>query len=46
MFALNADRLEERSTIDNDLPWKDYFFVHPSRALELPDGVFKARMAA
>jgi hypothetical protein len=29
-----------------NLPWKDYFFVHPSRAPKLPDGVFKARMAA
>ena len=28
------------------LPWKDYFFLHPSRAGKLPDGVFKARMAA
>jgi hypothetical protein len=46
MFALNADRLEERSTVDMDLPWKDYFFVHPCRAPELPDGVFKARMAS
>ena len=46
MFALNGDRLEERTTVDTDLPWKDYFFFHPSRASELPDGVFKARMAA
>lgn len=46
MFALNGDRLEERTTVDPDLPWKDYFFVHPQRAGELPDGVFKARMAA
>jgi hypothetical protein len=46
MFALNADRLEERTTLVPDAPWKDYFFVHPSRAPKLPDGVFKARMAA
>ena len=46
MFALNGDRLEERTTVVPDLPWKDYFFVHPSRAARLPDGVFKARMAA
>jgi FkbM family methyltransferase len=46
MFALNGDRLEERSAVVPDLPWKDYFFVHPSRAALLPDGVFKARMAA
>jgi len=46
MFALNGDRLEERTTVVDDLPWKDYFFVHPSRAPKLPDGVFKARMAA
>lgn len=46
MFALNGDRLEERTTVVPNLAWKDYFFVHPSRAPKLPDGVFKARMAA
>jgi FkbM family methyltransferase len=46
MFALNGDRLEERTTVVEGLPWKDYFFVHPTRAARLPDGVFKARMAA
>jgi FkbM family methyltransferase len=46
MFALNGDRLEECSTVATDRPWKDYFFLHPSRAPGLPDGVFKARMAA
>jgi FkbM family methyltransferase len=46
MFALNGDRLEERTTVVAELPWKDYFFIHPSRAARLPDGVFKARMAA
>lgn len=46
MFALNGDRLEERHTVVEDLPWKDYFFIHPTRAGRLPDGVFKARMAA
>jgi FkbM family methyltransferase len=46
MFALNGDRLEERHEVVRDLPWKDYFFIHPSRAANLPDGVFKARMAA
>jgi hypothetical protein len=46
MFALNGDRLEERSTVVTDQPWKDYFFIHPARAARLPDGVFKARMAA
>jgi len=46
MFALNGDRLEERTTVVDDLPWKDYFFIHPTRAARLPDGVFKARMAA
>lgn len=46
MFALNGDRLEERTTLVEGLPWKDYFFIHPSRAARLPDGVFKARMAA
>lgn len=46
MFALKGDRLEERTTVEPDLPWKDYFFIHPSRAAGLPDGVFKARMAA
>lgn len=46
MFALNGDRLEERTTVVEGLPWKDYFFIHPSRAARLPDGVFRARMAA
>ncbi|MCR5878988.1 FkbM family methyltransferase [Phenylobacterium sp. J367] len=46
MFALNGDRLEERTEVVPDLPWKDYFFIHPTRAAKLPDGVFKARMAA
>ncbi len=46
MFALNGDRLEERFDVVDDRPWKDYFFIHPARATRLPDGVFKARMAA
>lgn len=46
MFALNGDRLEERFDVVADKPWKDYFFIHPARAARLPDGVFKARMAA
>jgi FkbM family methyltransferase len=46
MFALNGNRLEERYDAVSDAPWKDYFFIHPTRAACLPDGVFKARMAA
>jgi len=46
MFALNGDRLEERFDAASNQPWKDYFFIHPARAARLPDGVFKARMAA
>lgn len=46
MFALDGDRLEERTTLVEGVPWKDYFFIHPQRAARLPDGVFKARMAA
>ena len=46
MFALNGDRLEERISLVEDVPWKDYFFIHPARAHKLPDGVFKARMGA
>ncbi|MBL8773265.1 MAG: FkbM family methyltransferase [Phenylobacterium sp.] len=46
MFALDGDRLEERTTLVEGLPWKDYFFIHPTKAGRLPDGVFKARMAA
>ena len=46
MFALADGRLEERTTLVEGLPWKDYFFIHPTRAAKLPDGVFKARMAA
>jgi hypothetical protein len=46
MFALNGERLEERTSLVEGVPWKDYFFIHPTRAARLPDGVFKARMAA
>jgi FkbM family methyltransferase len=46
MFALNGDRLEERFDAASNKPWKDYFFLHPARSARLPDGVFKARMAA
>jgi len=46
MFALNGNRLEERHAAVPGRPWKDYFFIHPTRAARLPDGVFKARMAA
>ncbi len=46
MFALESGRLEERTELVQDLPWKDYFFIHPTKAARLPDGVFKARMAA
>ena len=41
------ERLWEMNMGDwEGLPWKDYFFIHPSRAGDLPDGVFKARMGA
>jgi hypothetical protein len=46
MFALDGHHLEERTTLVEGLAWKDYFFIHPTRATRLPDGVFKARMAA
>ena len=46
MFALDNGRLEERTDVVPDLPWKDYFFIHPDRAPSLPDGVFRARMSA
>ena len=46
MFALDGNRLEELFDAVSDAPWKDYFFIHPTRAGRLPDGVFKARMAA
>ncbi|WP_374575861.1 FkbM family methyltransferase [Phenylobacterium sp.] len=46
MFGLNGDRLEECDSVEAGVRWKDYFFVHPSRIPWLPDGVFKARMAA
>lgn len=45
MFALRGGRLVETQAVASDAPWKDYFFVHPSRAPDLPDGIFKARMA-
>jgi FkbM family methyltransferase len=46
MFALNEDSLEERTTAVPDLPWKDYFFIHPSKAATLPRGAFRTLMAA
>lgn len=46
MFALDGHRLEERTELVEGLDAKDYFFIHPARAARLPDGVFKARMAA
>ena len=46
MFEVRGDRLEEVADIDAGVPWRDYFFIHPERAADLPDGVFKARMAA
>jgi FkbM family methyltransferase len=46
MFAVEGQRLEERAGLAEGPRPQDYFFVHPARASLLPDGVFKARMAA
>ncbi|MFO1187357.1 MAG: FkbM family methyltransferase [Alphaproteobacteria bacterium] len=46
MFALNEQGLEERRAVVPGLPWKDYFFIHPSRASALPEGVFADLMRA
>lgn len=47
MFGLDAGgALKETRTYDWDGPWKDYFFIHPTRIPRLPLGVFKRLMAA
>jgi len=46
MFALSDGALEERRSVVPGLPWRDYFFLHPSRAEGLPEGVFRGRMQA
>ncbi len=45
MFELEGDQLVERRDARPDLPWKDYFFLHPSRLDRLPEGPFKTLMA-
>ena len=42
MFALTGAGIEERRSVVSGVPWKDYFFLHPSRPL--PDGPFAALM--
>lgn len=44
MFALNEPGLEERRSVVPDLPWKDYFFLHPRRAGALAGGPFAELM--
>jgi len=41
MFELTDAGLEPRTAVRPDLPWKDYFFVHPTRRERLPPGVFR-----
>ena len=41
MFELTEAGLEPRVAVRPDLPWKDYFFVHPARLHHLPPGVFR-----
>lgn len=41
MFELTEAGLLVRTAVRLDLPWKDYFFVHPSRRDHLPPGVFR-----
>ncbi len=42
MYHLHGTELVEGRTVPGDLAWRDYFFVHPARAAELPEGPFKA----
>ena len=44
MFGLEGERLAETTRYNTDAPWKDYFFVHPSRNERLPQGVFRDLM--
>ena len=45
MFHLSDHGLVE-STALVEGPWKDYFFIHPSRADRLPAGFFRDALAA
>ena len=43
MFYLENGSIVERTALAPG-PWKDYFFLHPSRASRLPPGVFQTAM--
>ena len=46
MFVLKDGTISETRELVPDRPWYDYFYIHPSRAGQLPDGVFKDLMNA
>jgi FkbM family methyltransferase len=46
MFEVAEDGLVPCRAAREDLPWKDYFFVHPSRDARIPPGPFKDLLAA
>lgn len=45
MFRLEGEQVVEDTALV-DAPWKDYFFIHPSRAQRLPEGPFRRLMQA
>ncbi|MBT8447358.1 MAG: FkbM family methyltransferase [Gammaproteobacteria bacterium] len=40
MFGLDGDQLFETRQVAADLPWKDYFFIHPSHGAARQPGPF------
>lgn len=46
MFALKDGKISETRELIPGRPWYDYFFIHPSRAGDLPPGIFSDMMNA
>ncbi|MDH5188708.1 MAG: FkbM family methyltransferase [Rhodospirillaceae bacterium] len=46
MFVLKNGIISETRELVPNRPWYDYFYIHPSRSAELPNGVFKKLLDA
>lgn len=46
MFVLKDGSIVETRELVPDRPWYDYFYIHPSRAEMLPNGIFRNLMGA
>ena len=44
MFVLKDGIITETRELVPDRPWYDYFYIHPSRSNQLPNGIFKDLM--